>query len=137
MKLVVYEAFRINPPVSLQFGRAKRDLLIESHDHAFQTPTKSPTLKNKQCAGKDFVTLVSRLLLVEFFLRYDSFDIQHYLTTINTHLHERNPETRPNSNNNKPLLLHSTSSTYLATTASGRYRHQHCKTLVLPPPCEP
>ncbi|XP_014502548.1 allene oxide synthase 1, chloroplastic [Vigna radiata var. radiata] len=125
MKSVVYEAFRIDPPVPLQFGRAKRDLLIESHDHAFQVKegdllfgyqpfatkdpriferaeefvgdrfvgeegekllkhvlwsngpeTESPTLGNKQCAGKDFVTLVSRLLLVEFFLRYDSFDIQ-------------------------------------------------------------
>ncbi|QCD98909.1 allene oxide synthase 1, chloroplastic [Vigna unguiculata] len=125
MKSVVYEAFRIDPPVPLQFGRAKRDLLIESHDHAFQVKegdllfgyqpfatkdprifdraeefvgdrfvgeegekllkhvlwsngpeTESPTVGNKQCAGKDFVTLVSRLLVVEFFLRYDSFDIQ-------------------------------------------------------------
>jgi len=125
MKSVVYEAFRIDPPVPLQFGRAKRDLVIESHDHAFEVKegdllfgyqpfatkdhriferaeefvgdrfvgeegekllkhvlwsngpeTESPTVGNKQCAGKDFVTLVSRLLLVEFFLRYDSFDIQ-------------------------------------------------------------
>nr|AJD25174.1 cytochrome P450 CYP74A1 [Salvia miltiorrhiza] len=37
---------------------------------------ESPTLHNKQCAGKDFVVLISRLLLVEFFLRYDSFDIE-------------------------------------------------------------
>ncbi|KAL1539566.1 E1 ubiquitin-activating protein aos1 [Salvia divinorum] len=36
---------------------------------------ESPTVHNKQCAGKDFVVLVSRLLLVEFFLRYDSFEI--------------------------------------------------------------
>ncbi|KAG6400997.1 hypothetical protein SASPL_137842 [Salvia splendens] len=38
--------------------------------------TESPSVDNKQCAGKDFVVLVSRLLLVEFFLRYDSFDIE-------------------------------------------------------------
>lgn len=124
MKSVVYEAFRIDPPVALQYGRAKRDLVIESHDNAFEVKegellfgyqpfatkdpkiferaeefvgdrfvgegekllrhvlwsngpeTESPTVENKQCAGKDFVTLVSRLLVVELFLRYDSFEIQ-------------------------------------------------------------
>ncbi|KAJ1419751.1 Cytochrome P450 [Sesbania bispinosa] len=125
MKSVVYEAFRIDPPVPLQFGRAKRDMVIESHEHAFQVKegemlfgyqpfatkdpkifdraeefvgdrfvgaegekllkhvlwsngpeTETPTVGNKQCAGKDFVTLVSRLLIVELFLRYDSFEIQ-------------------------------------------------------------
>lgn len=30
MKSVVCEAFRIDPPVSLQFGKAKRDMVIES-----------------------------------------------------------------------------------------------------------
>lgn len=38
--------------------------------------TESPTLDNKQCAGKDFVVLVARLLVVELFLRYDSFEIE-------------------------------------------------------------
>lgn len=38
--------------------------------------TESPSVDNKQCAGKDFVMLVSRLLVVELFLRYDSFEIQ-------------------------------------------------------------
>ncbi|CAA2986565.1 allene oxide synthase 1, chloroplastic-like [Olea europaea subsp. europaea] len=38
--------------------------------------TERSTVDNKQCAGKDFVVLVSRLLLVELFLRYDSFDIE-------------------------------------------------------------
>jgi hydroperoxide dehydratase len=33
-------------------------------------------LGNKQCAGKDFVVLVARLLVVELFLRYDSFEIE-------------------------------------------------------------
>ncbi|XP_048444464.1 allene oxide synthase 1, chloroplastic [Pyrus x bretschneideri] len=125
MKSVVYEAFRIEPPVPLQYGRAKKDLVIESHDAAFKVKkgellfgfqpfatkdpriferadefvperfvgeegekllkhvlwsngpeTESPTVGNKQCAGKDFVVLVSRLLVVEFFLRYDSFEIE-------------------------------------------------------------
>ncbi|XP_057975505.1 allene oxide synthase 1, chloroplastic [Malania oleifera] len=124
MKSAVYEAFRIEPPVPLQFGRAKRDLMIESHDaafevkegelifgyqpfatkdpHIFERPdefvadrfvgegekmlrhvlwscgpeTENPTVANKQCAGKDFVSLVSRLLVVELFLRYDSFEIE-------------------------------------------------------------
>ena len=124
MKSVVYEAFRIEPPVPLQFGRAKRDLVIESHNNAFEVKegellfgyqpfatkdpkiferseefvgnrflgvgerllkhvlwsngpeTESPIVGNKQCAGKDFVMLVSRLLVVELFLRYDSFDVQ-------------------------------------------------------------
>lgn len=34
------------------------------------------TVDNKQCAGKDFVVLAARLLLVELFRRYDSFDIE-------------------------------------------------------------
>ncbi|PIA55557.1 hypothetical protein AQUCO_00700096v1 [Aquilegia coerulea] len=125
MKSVVYEAFRIEPPVPLQYGKAKRDLIIESHDSTFEVKegemlfgfqpfatkdsrifekgeefiadrfigeegekllkyvlwsngpeTENPTVDNKQCAGKDFVMLVSRLLIVELFLRYDSFEIQ-------------------------------------------------------------
>nr|QNS30011.1 cytochrome P450 [Nothapodytes nimmoniana] len=121
MKSVIYECFRIEPPVPYQYGKAKKDLIIESHDSSYKVKkgemlfgfqpfattdpkiferaeefvpdrfvddgekmlqyvlwsngpeTESPTLDNKQCAGKDFVVLVSRLLLVEFFLRYDSF----------------------------------------------------------------
>ncbi|CAA2953093.1 allene oxide synthase 1, chloroplastic [Olea europaea subsp. europaea] len=125
MKSVVYESLRIEPPVPLQFARAKRDFVIESHDAAFQIKegemlfgfqpfatkdpkifdradefvperfigdegekllkhvlwsngpeTESPTVNNKQCAGKDFVVLISRLMLVELFLRYDSIDIE-------------------------------------------------------------
>ncbi|KAH6816945.1 allene oxide synthase [Perilla frutescens var. frutescens] len=34
------------------------------------------TIDNKQCAGKDFVVLAARLLLVELFRRYDSFDVE-------------------------------------------------------------
>ncbi|XP_057523884.1 allene oxide synthase 1, chloroplastic-like [Amaranthus tricolor] len=123
MKSVVYESLRIEPPVPLQYGRAKIDLIIESHDAAFKVKegemlfgyqpfatkdpkifgraeefvpdrfigkgeemlkhvlwsngpeNESPTVHNKQCAGKNFVVLVSRLLVVELFLRYDSFEI--------------------------------------------------------------
>lgn len=125
MKSVVYEALRIEPPVPAQYGRAKRDFTVESHEAAFEVKegemlfgfqpfatkdpkiferaeefvpdrfvgeegeellkhvlwsngpeTERPTVNNKQCAGKDFVVLVSRLLLVELFRRYDSFDIE-------------------------------------------------------------
>ncbi|NP_001312304.1 allene oxide synthase, chloroplastic-like [Nicotiana tabacum] len=124
MKSVVYEALRIDPPVASQYGRAKRDLMIESHDAVFEVKkgellfgyqpfatkdpkifdrpdefvpdrfvgeegekllkhvlwsngpeTESPTVENKQCAGKDFVVLVSRLFVTEVFLRYDTLDV--------------------------------------------------------------
>lgn len=35
--------------------------------------TESPTANDKQCAGKDLVVLFDRLMLVFFFLRFDSF----------------------------------------------------------------
>ncbi|KAJ8645680.1 hypothetical protein MRB53_007428 [Persea americana] len=125
VKSVVYEALRIDPPVAFQYGRAKRDLVVESHDAAFEVKkgemlfgfqpyatrdprifdraeefvadrfvgeegmgllkhvlwsngpeTGNPTVDNKQCAGKDFVVMVSRLLVVELFRRYDSFEIE-------------------------------------------------------------
>lgn len=119
-KSVVYEALRIEPPVPFQYGKAKEDIVIQSHDAAFEIKrgemicgyqpfatndpkifenpeefvghrfvgegekllkyvywsngreTDDPTVENKQCAGKDLVLLVSRLMLVEFFLRYDT-----------------------------------------------------------------
>ncbi|KAG1368537.1 allene oxide synthase 1, chloroplastic [Cocos nucifera] len=125
MKSVVYETLRIEPPVPLQYGRAKRDLVVESHDARFEVragemlfgyqpfatkdprvfdraeefmaerfvgevgegmlrhvlwsngpETEAPTTENKQCPGKDFVVLVARMLVVELFLRYDSFEIE-------------------------------------------------------------
>lgn len=124
MKSVVYESLRIEPPVAMQYGKAKRDFVIESHDAAFEVKegemlfgyqpfatkdpkiferaeefvpdrfigeegerllkhvlwsngheTESPTVGNKQCAGKDLVVMFSRLLVVELFRRYDSFEI--------------------------------------------------------------
>ncbi|KAF8641470.1 hypothetical protein HU200_067812 [Digitaria exilis] len=125
VKSAVYEALRIEPPVAMQYGRAKRDMVVESHDYGFEVregemlfgyqpmatkdprvfsraeeyvpdrflgddgerllrhvvwsngpETSSPTLQDKQCAGKDFVVLIARLLVAELFLRYDSFDVQ-------------------------------------------------------------
>ncbi|KAJ9567453.1 hypothetical protein OSB04_003419 [Centaurea solstitialis] len=121
MKSVVYEVLRIDPPVPLQFGKAKVDLTIESHDAQFNVKkgemifgyqpfaTKDPkifdrpeefipdrfvgdganllkyvawsngpeteatSVDNKTCAGKDFVVLITRLFVIEFFRRYDTF----------------------------------------------------------------
>ncbi|KAH6830085.1 allene oxide synthase [Perilla frutescens var. hirtella] len=38
--------------------------------------TDVPTAENKQCPGKDLVVLLCRLMLVEFFLKYDTFQVQ-------------------------------------------------------------
>uniref|UniRef100_A0A0E0KAS2 hydroperoxide dehydratase n=1 Tax=Oryza punctata TaxID=4537 RepID=A0A0E0KAS2_ORYPU len=120
---VVWEALRLDPPVRFQYGRAKADLEIESHDASFAIKkgemlfgyqpcatrdprvfgatarefvgdrfvgeegrkllqyvywsngreTENPSIDNKQCPGKNLVVLVGRLLLVELFLRYDTF----------------------------------------------------------------
>ncbi|TVU33088.1 hypothetical protein EJB05_24873, partial [Eragrostis curvula] len=36
VKSVVWEALRMNPPVEFQYGRARRDMVIESHDAAYE-----------------------------------------------------------------------------------------------------
>lgn len=36
VKSVVWEALRMNPPVEFQYGRARRDLVVESHDAAYE-----------------------------------------------------------------------------------------------------
>lgn len=38
--------------------------------------TDDPTRENKQCPAKDLVVLLCRLMLVEFFLRYDTFKVE-------------------------------------------------------------
>lgn len=122
----VYEVMRLEPPVPLQYGRAKENFVLESHDGHFRVrkgellggyqpfatrdpkvfvddpemfkprrfmgekgqellrylvwsngpETESPTVNNKQCAGKDFVIMIARLFVAELFLQYDSFDIE-------------------------------------------------------------
>ncbi|CBI32529.3 unnamed protein product, partial [Vitis vinifera] len=123
-KSVVYEALRIGPPVPFQYGKAREDMVIHSHDAAFEIKkgemifgyqpfatkdpkvfenpedfvahrfmgegekllkyvywsngreTDNPTAENKQCSGKDLVVLISKLMLVEIFLRYDTFEVE-------------------------------------------------------------
>ncbi|CAH9107221.1 unnamed protein product [Cuscuta epithymum] len=123
-KSVVYEALRIEPPVPFQYGKAREDTVVQSHESSFlikkgetivgyqplvmkdpkvfadperfvpdrfvgaggdmirhvfwsnERETCNPTAGNKQCAGKDLVVLMARLILVELFLRYDSFQIE-------------------------------------------------------------
>ncbi|KAJ0933357.1 putative cytochrome P450 [Helianthus annuus] len=120
----VYETLRLNPPVPLQYGRARKDFELSSHDSVFKirkgellcgyqplvmrdpkvfddpetfvpdrfTGEKGkelltylywsngpqsgmPSGSNKQCAGKDYVTLTTSLFLAHMFLRYDSVTI--------------------------------------------------------------
>ncbi|KAK2978370.1 hypothetical protein RJ640_016472 [Escallonia rubra] len=123
-KSVVYEALRIEPPVPYQYGKAKEDVVVHSHDasylikkgemifgyqplatkdpRVFANPEQfvgdrfvgdgeklikyiywsngreidDPTVENKQCPAKDLVVLLSRVMLVEFFLRYDTFTVE-------------------------------------------------------------
>ncbi|VFQ68350.1 unnamed protein product [Cuscuta campestris] len=123
-KSVVYESLRIEPPIPFQYGKAREDTVVRSHESAFlikkgetifgyqpfatkdpivfadpdrfvpdrfvgegdrllrhvywsnERETSNPTAENKQCPGKDLVVLMGRLLLVELFLRYDSFQVQ-------------------------------------------------------------
>ncbi|XP_055815749.1 allene oxide synthase 3-like [Solanum dulcamara] len=124
-KSTVYEVLRIEPPIPFQYGKAKEDIMVQSHDSnflikkgemlfGFQTfatkdpnifekaeefiaerfmgsegekllryvywsnarETDNPTVDNKQCAGRDLAVLLCRLLLVEFFMRYDTFTVE-------------------------------------------------------------
>lgn len=125
LKSTVYEVMRLEPPVPFQYGRARKDFMLESHDglfrvkkgellggyqpfatrdpRVFENPdefvprrfmgeegqqllryvvwsngpeTENPSVNNKQCAGKDFVVMIARLLIAEMFLQYDSFDME-------------------------------------------------------------
>ncbi|KAI3525383.1 hypothetical protein L1887_04142 [Cichorium endivia] len=120
-KSAVYEVLRIDPPVPFQYAKAREDIVVESHDAAFQIKkgetifgyqplatkdpkvfdnpddfvadrfvgdgeklikyvywsnareTEQPSADNKQCPAKDLIVLCCRLMLVELFLRYDTF----------------------------------------------------------------
>ncbi|KAJ1440329.1 Cytochrome P450 [Sesbania bispinosa] len=128
MKSVVYEVMRIEPVVPYQYARAREDLVVQSHDAAFEIKkgemifgfqpfatkdprifedpeefvarrfmgegekmlkhvlwsngfeTEEPSMDNKQCPGKNLVVLLCRLFLVEFFLRYDTFQFEYKTT---------------------------------------------------------
>ncbi|KAE9600719.1 hypothetical protein Lal_00045920 [Lupinus albus] len=119
---VVYETLRLNPPVPLQYARARKDFQLSSHDSVFNVKkgellcgyqkvvmrdpvvfddpdrfipdrftkekggdqllnylywsngpqTGTPSTSNKQCAGKDYVTLTAALIVAYLFRRYDS-----------------------------------------------------------------
>ncbi|KAI3753378.1 hypothetical protein L2E82_25430 [Cichorium intybus] len=119
----VYETLRLNPPVPLQYGRARKDFNIASHKSIFNIKkgellcgyqplvmrdpevfddpetfiadrftnkgkelltylywsngpqNGTPSASNKQCAGKDFVTLTASLFLAHMFMRYDTVTI--------------------------------------------------------------
>ncbi|KAK6805762.1 hypothetical protein RDI58_003547 [Solanum bulbocastanum] len=124
VKSVVYETLRLRPPVPLQYGKAKKDFMVQSHDASYKInkgqfvvgyqpmasrdpkifanpdefvpdrfmndgekmlkhvlwsngrETENPAPDNKQCPGKDLVHLLGRLILVEFFMRYDTFTVE-------------------------------------------------------------
>lgn len=116
---IVYETLRCNPPVPLQYARARKDFQLSSHDSVFDIKkgellcgyqpqvmkdekvfdepetfqpdrflknkellnylywsngpqTGSPSQYNKQCPGKDTVTLTACLFVAYVFQRYDS-----------------------------------------------------------------
>ncbi|XP_019169436.1 PREDICTED: allene oxide synthase 3-like isoform X2 [Ipomoea nil] len=123
-KSVVYEVLRIEPPVPYQYGKARDDIIVRSHESSFlikkgemifgyqpfatkdpkvftdpekfipdrflhdgeklihyiywsnDRETKNPAAGDKQCPAKELVVLMARLMLVELFLRYDSYEIQ-------------------------------------------------------------
>ncbi|KAK7274111.1 hypothetical protein RIF29_15185 [Crotalaria pallida] len=125
VKSVIYEAMRIEPAVPYQYAKAREDLVVHSHDAAFEIKkgemifgyqpfatkdpkifedpevfvarrfvgegekllkyvlwsngreTEEPSPNNKQCPGKNLVVLLCRLFLVEFFLRYDTFEFEY------------------------------------------------------------
>ncbi|ERN05484.1 fatty acid hydroperoxide lyase, chloroplastic [Amborella trichopoda] len=135
----VYEALRMNPPVPFQYGRARRDFNLKSHDCAyrvqagellcgfqplamrdprvFEAPeefradrftkerggealiqyvywsngpqTATPSVENKQCAGKDYVVATTRLILADLFMRYDSFQLDKDSSSTITSLKRR------------------------------------------------
>lgn len=52
-KSVVWEALRLDPPVKFQYGRAKSDMMIESHDAVFEVKKGELLLGYQPCATRD------------------------------------------------------------------------------------
>ncbi|XP_074347758.1 fatty acid hydroperoxide lyase, chloroplastic-like [Apium graveolens] len=120
----VYETLRLNPPVPLQYARARKDFTLSSHNSAFEIKkgellcgyqpqvmrdekvfeepekfvadrfttkkgsellnylywsngpqTGTPSESNKQCAGKDYVTLTTSIIVAHMFQRYEYLSI--------------------------------------------------------------
>ncbi|WCJ37530.1 Allene oxide synthase chloroplastic [Euphorbia peplus] len=90
---VVYETLRLNPPVPLQYARARKDFQLNSHDSVFEVKKgellcgyqplamKDPkifddpeTFKPDRFMGsaKDYVTISACLIVAQLFRRYDS-----------------------------------------------------------------
>ncbi|KAL2611666.1 hypothetical protein R1flu_023358 [Riccia fluitans] len=131
----VLEVFRLHPPVPFQYARAKKDLIIESHDAAFRVKkgemlagfntlackdpkvftdpevynpdrflgeegqklvqcvlwsngpqTDTPSIYNKQCPGKNFITTIAQLLVAEIYSIYETISVQgDTLTALQRH----------------------------------------------------
>lgn len=52
-KSVVWESLRLDPPVKFQYGHAKKDLQIESHDAVFQVKKGEMLFGYQPCATRD------------------------------------------------------------------------------------
>ncbi|KAI9123320.1 hypothetical protein K1719_006209 [Acacia pycnantha] len=87
MESIVYKVFRIEPLVPSQYGKAKRDLVIESHEKRFKvkegqrclgTSHSQQRIRRYSESGRVFQRSICGrgFLVVELFLRYDSFEIQ-------------------------------------------------------------
>ncbi|CAL1410947.1 unnamed protein product [Linum trigynum] len=53
MKSVIYETMRIDPPVPLQYGKAKKDFVVESHDAAYEVKEGEMLFGYQPFATKD------------------------------------------------------------------------------------
>ncbi|KAF3618711.1 9-divinyl ether synthase [Capsicum annuum] len=53
-----------------------REKLLEYVYWSNGEETIDPTVNDKQCPGKDLIVLLGRLMVVEFFLRYDTFELE-------------------------------------------------------------
>ncbi|KAL6659339.1 hypothetical protein ACP70R_003379 [Stipagrostis hirtigluma subsp. patula] len=53
VKSVVWEALRMNPPVEFQYGRARRDMVVESHDAAYEVRKGEMVFGYQRLATRD------------------------------------------------------------------------------------
>lgn len=67
---------RANEFVPDRFVGAEGEKLLKYVYWSNGRETEDPTIENKQCAGRDLVVLLGRVLLVQFFLQYDTYTIE-------------------------------------------------------------